>query len=202
LSKEMSDDSTRLTNALQRALSAMSDAKVPDALREIAFAKGVDFLLGDIHTSGPSPSAKERKASPPTPTEVGVKGVVQIATHLGLDEGTIERVFEVDGDNIHLVVGRKALASSKKGAQKEIAYLATAGRQAIGLDEVTNSAIVRDICDQFGVLDGSFAAALADISGRGLRVSGSGGNRTLKINKTGYETASEIVARIASEVAK
>jgi hypothetical protein len=180
----------------------MSDAEVPDALREIAFAKGVDFLLGDMSMSSPSAAAKERKPSTPTTTEVGGNGVAQIAARLGLDEGVIGRVFEVDGDNIHLVVGTKALASSKKGAQREIAYLVTAGRQAIGLDEVTASATLREVCEQFGVLDGNFAATVADISGQGLRVSGSGRNRTLKINKTGYETASEIVARIASEVAK
>lgn len=198
----MSDQRNRLTAALSAALDAMGDAKVPSDLREIAFAKSIDFVLSDGFVSSASGIKKQTNPDPAAAGGSVASGVGKIAMQLGVEDDLVERVFEVDGDDIHVVVARKALANTKRGAQKEIAYLVTAARQAVGLDEVTASATVRAVCEHFGVLDGNFGFALNDISGKGLRISGSGQSRTLKINKTGYEAAAEIIARIGSGAAK
>ncbi len=185
---------------LREAVGAVSAAKVPEAFREVAFAKGVDYLL-----HGASPATRAGK--PPPAKVVGAQhgsqgGVEPIAARLELDPGAIERVFEVDGDDVHLVVARKALPASKKGAVNEIAYLITAARQALGVDDVTTAATIRNVCEQFGVLDGNFAASVGDIGGQGIRISGSGSSRTFKINKAGYEQAAVIVTRLMAEAPK
>jgi hypothetical protein len=190
----MSDELSRLTDALREAAKAVSDAKVPTALREAAFAKGVDYLLRDNSQVAISATGQ----TPPKPPSDPTDPLGKIAVHLGLDADAVERVYEIENESVHLLVARGDLGDQKKAAVREIAYLVSAARQAADLDEVTAFATLRSVCDQFGVLDGNFATTMSELSGKGLRISGAGHKRAVKINKPGYEAASGIVQRITS----
>ena len=191
--------------ALREATEAIAAAKVPANLREIAFAKSLDHLLG----ARTQPQLREAKESTPKELVSSAKSdstgsaLSKIAAALNMDVDTVERVFEAEGDEIHIIVAPKALASAKQTATRELAYLVSASRQAAGIEDQTAAATIKDVCDHFGVLDtNNFGGAITKLGGEGLRISGSGESRHLKINKVGYEKASEIVARVASGVAK
>jgi hypothetical protein len=200
----MSDESNRLVVALREAAEAIAAAKVPAKLHEIAFAKSLDHLLGTPPQASQSAQSADLGRSPKHPQDSNQGGALgKIAAKLKIGSVIAERVFAVDGDEVHLGVARKALADSRKAATQEIAYLIAAGRQASGLEEITAASVIRDVCEQVGVLDGNnYGAAIRELQGHGFLIKGSGNSRELKINQVGYEKASEIVTRITSEAAK
>jgi hypothetical protein len=199
--RSMSNESNRLVAALREAAEAITAAKVPAKLHEIAFAKSLDHLLGTPPQESQAADLRQTSERQQDSNQVDTLG--RIAAKLKIGSAIAERVFAVDGDEVHLGVARKALADSRKAATQEIAYLIAAGRQASGLEEITAASVIRDVCEQVGVLDGNnYGAAIRELQGHGFLIKGSGNSRELKINQVGYEKASEIVTCITSEAAK
>jgi hypothetical protein len=201
----MSDASNRLVTSLREASEAIAAAKVPAKLQEIAFAKSIDHLLG-TPTHGVQTPGRQAAGTGHQTTSKGAAqggGLGKIAAKLKVSDEFIERVYAVEGEAVHLGVARKSLADSRKAATQEVAYLIAAGRQAAGIEDSTLASVIRDICEEVGVLDGNnYAAAIAELQGLGFLIKGSGKGRQLKINGVGYDKASEIVTRVASEAGK
>ena len=168
-------------------------------LRPIAFSKAFDQIAG-------VPAA----AAPPGPGAGGSGGgggdgaplsdaIGRIAVKFGVEAEIVERVLDVDEDGVHLSVPRSALNDTKKVAMREVARLIAAARQAAGVDEeYTQFAVIRDTCDDRGVLDSAnFAAAMQSLDGDGMRFRGTGRSREVKVNAAGYEKAAGIMRRVA-----
>jgi hypothetical protein len=203
----MSAESDRLVAALREAAEAVASAKVPAKLAEIAFAKSLDYLLGAPRPvplddgGGSQEQQRQRQRQQQPANHAGAIG--KIAVKLGVGAEVVERSFEVEGDEVHLSVARRVLAGSNKGATRELAYLTAASRQAAEIEDHTATGTIKAVCDRFGVLDDpNFGRTMRELDGEGLRLSGSGHGRRFKINNVGYERASEIVKRIASEGSK
>jgi len=164
----MSVESDRLVVALREAVQAIDAAKVPAKLQEIAFAKSLDHLLGTpSQPSQPREQGAQREDQPDTSSD-GALG--RIAAKLGVTGAVAERVFEVDGGEVHLLVSRKVLGKSGLAAMREVAYLIAASRQAAGLEDETASNTIRQACERFGVLDpNNFGKAIKEVDGEGLR---------------------------------
>jgi hypothetical protein len=172
--------SEHLVEALRGAVQALSEAKVPDDLREIAFAKALDHLLGNaapgrrVEGSGEHPGAGGDDGSGGKSVDLG-NPLGKIAAKFHVDVQTVERFFEVDDDGVHLLMPTRSLSSKKQQAMQEVAYLVAAGRQAIGLEEFTGWKTIRDTCENRGVLDSSnFGLAMGRLDGEGLRIKGKG----------------------------
>jgi hypothetical protein len=194
----VSADSDQLAESLRKAIAAVAAADVPDDLREVAFAKSIEYLLPEKESSSPPGGRTTPPRNPPPAGE----GLAAIASKLDVQTDEAERVYELDGDTLHLVIGKKSLPTSKKASVQELAYLVAAGRQAAGLDETTTAETLRTVCEDFDVFDGNFAKSLTQVSGEGLRMSGPARDRAIKVNKAGYEKAGEIVKRLAAGDAK
>lgn len=200
LSFAMSTTPEQLTDVLRAVVGAINDAEITEDLREIAFAKSFDFLTADApaQTGRKSLVPKDPKRDDPQPES---DGIAAIARKLKLEGDAVARVFDIDDDGVHLTVAHSALATQRKTAMQEVARLISAGRQGAGIDEEwTSIDAVRAACDNLGVLDaGNFAAAITKIGGAGVRIRGAGRKRELKVNAAGYESARELVTRLAAE---
>jgi hypothetical protein len=191
----MVEPQEHLVSALQDAVAAVDAAGVPEDLRPAAFSKAFDRISGD------PPPVRDRAAhGATTPDSDRVDDAIgRIAHKLRLESEVVGRVFDVDTDGVHLTVPRSALPSTRQDAMQEVARLIPAARQAAGIDdEYTALAAVRDACDNRGVLDAhNFARAMQPLDGDGMRFRGPSRSREVKVNAAGYETAADIVRRLA-----
>lgn len=192
--------SEALIHALKDALEALDAAQVPEDLREVAFARALDNLIGTpARTAGTDTSVAEGSAGGPSGEADGP--VANIASRLNIDVSTASRVFDVDEDGVHLVVPRGRFETSKLAATRQVAQLVVAARRAAGLDqEWTSAEHVRRTADDKGVLDSpNFAKALADLDGQGMRIRGERQNREIKINDAGFEAAGKVAEQLVGE---
>jgi hypothetical protein len=166
---------------LRRALDVVDSAQLPDALRPT----GLVLAYWDSVTSSPPEGASPSTAQ--NPAEI-----------LGCDALAVARVYDVDDDGVHLNIRRSALASSRRAAMEQIALLVVAGRQAHKIEEWTQADVVRKACEEMGVLDGHFAAALDRLKGDGLRLRGTGATREMKMNAAGFEQAGRLITSLAA----
>jgi hypothetical protein len=196
----MTTPSALLVDALNASLAAVDAAAIPPELRPIAFSKSFDFLTGAnaVTPAGTSSPLDDGDGGGGGGADSTSDPVAKIAGKLGVGAELVSRVYDVDEEGVHLMVGRSALDDRKRFAMQEVARLIIAGRQALGLEEFTSSKTIRDACEDRGVLDsGNFAVALAGLDGKGVRLRGSGAGREGKMNAAGYEAAADDVKRLA-----
>lgn len=160
--------SGHLTGMLRDVLAALDEAKVPDDLREVAFAKAFDLTAGVPAASSTSPAA-----TPPAGGGNADHGdpIGRIAAKLGIPPDQAGQVFDVDDDGPHLTVSPSAFDSKKRFAMQEIIRVVSAARQALELEEFTPTKELRRVCEDRGVLDSAnFSSALAGLDGDGMRL--------------------------------
>jgi hypothetical protein len=128
--------SEHLVEALRGAVQALSEAKVPDDLREIAFAKALDHLLGNaapgrrVEGSGEHPGAGGDDGSGGKSVDLG-NPLGKIAAKFHVDVQTVERFFEVDDDGVHLLMPTRSLSSKKQQSmQRSRTRLPLVGRRS------------------------------------------------------------------------
>jgi hypothetical protein len=190
-----------LTQALRDASSAVDEAGIPKDLREIAFARALDYAL---LPSQPPPEPRPKADGPPDHQhqdgDADAPSLENLVKKLDVPLSQVQRIYEIDDEGVHLLMSTSDLPAKKQDAMAEIAYLIIAGRQATGLDEFTSPKVVKEAADNRGVLDSSnFWKAVGKIDGKGIRIRGTNANRDFKINQAGYEKAAAIVKRIADE---
>ncbi|MBJ7353473.1 MAG: hypothetical protein JHC98_01485 [Thermoleophilaceae bacterium] len=187
-----------LTDAIKEATSALEESNVPEDLREVAFSKALDSLLGlstnANHSAAPTASTQSSKVESDLDAPMAA-----IATRLRIPDDVVSRVFDVDDDGVHLIPPRSAFAGQKKKATQEVALLIAAARQAAGIEDWTEVAEIRKVAEKKGVLDsGNFASQMSDLDGHGLRLRGERSKRELKMNDAGYESAGLLAAELIS----
>jgi hypothetical protein len=193
----------RLVEALKNAVAVVDDAKVPNDLREAAFVRALDELLGRISPIA-RPSSEQVDRASEAPTSVAVDddgGVGRIAKRLHIGTELAARIFDVDEDGLHLLSPRSAFDTKRLTATQQVATLVVAGRQAAISDEGwTEAADVRAVADKKGVLDpANFAKAINALDGQGMRIRGNPRNREIKMNDHGFELAGQLAARLVNE---
>lgn len=188
-------------DVLIKVLADLKAAEVPDDLREVAFTLGVKMLVG-----GPSsPSVQTSLLAPPpqlkapalgTPPTIESPGAL-LSTRLGIEYEDIVEVFNFAETGPELVIGSGRLPSATAAATKQIAVLVTAARQGIGLEEWTSFASIREACHAYGRLDtNNFASTMKEIEGYFSVRTPSPRKREVKLNRPGWEHASELVAEL------
>jgi hypothetical protein len=195
-----------LANAIERAVKAVDAAAVPEDLREIAFTKALESTLGiaaGAPTVTPS-SGGGSGAGTGTITSEGPRRptdrVGTIAAKCGVGADRVAKVLEEDGDELHIIVPRSRFDSAKKRAMQQVALLIAAGRQAAGIDEdATSLVVIKERCDEVGVLDdGNFSRHMAE-KRDGVRIKGGDRKRELKVNGAGFEAAGKLISTLAEE---
>jgi hypothetical protein len=188
-----------LAGAIERALRAVDAAKVPDDLREIAFSKALDSTLGIAKVDsvgrvrGENGDGGEGAGTPPV-TDRAAK----IARKCKVAPESVAKVFEEDGDELHIIASRSKFAPSMKEAMQQVALLTAAARQAAGLDEdATPLTVIRARCEEVGVLnEGNFSRHMAERR-EGVRIKGQERRRELKVSNPGFEAAGRLISSLA-----
>jgi hypothetical protein len=191
----MADD---LAQAIREAAEAVAAADVPDDLREVAFSKALDAKLG-LGVGAPSAgSGGGTSGASGHTTESTTDAIVKIARKCNVATDQVDKVLEEDGDAIHITASRSKFAQSQKQGMQQVALLISAARQAAGLDEdATPLSVIKDHCDEVGVLDeGNFSRHMAERRD-GVRVRGPNRRRELKVNNSGFEAAGKLISDLA-----
>lgn len=188
------------TAILEDALQITKRANLPPNLEAIGFEKTIDYLLGNHSASdkqqrspATAPSGNESDADDSrSPLET-------IAQKLQVDLSTVEEIFSIDGDKgLQLIVGAGKLGPEKRAAMRLLAVLVAGGRQVGGVEEWTNLATVREVCDQFGRLDAkNFSTVMNGLDDIfGYRGKG-GANRQMRINRSGWEELKTAITNLS-----
>jgi hypothetical protein len=188
---------TNVEKILTEAREAVDAAQIPDDLRALAFEKAVDLLAGNIQASNGSATATGGgTAGSSTATGVDQR-LAKIAQRLGVEVAKLAYVYDLDQDDVTLVVPRSKLDSTKAIATREVALLYAAARQAGGYDEThTNVTSIKSKVDDMGVLDaGNFASQVKTIDGMSVK-GATAQSREFKVTQHGYEEAAKVIARV------
>lgn len=177
---------------LQEALKAVEEAKIPADLRPVAFGRAIDVLAG----TGVTPPAERRM----TGGGGGAGGAGRndgplgmIATRLEIDAETVDAAYHLDDEGqVQLGVPARKLDARKSAATEQIALLLAAGRQAARAEERTPVGIIRDAVTSYGKRDeANFAGTIAEMDDV-FNITGTGQQRRVKVNRTGYVEAGEL----------
>jgi hypothetical protein len=108
-------------------------------------------------------------------------------------------VFDVEDEDLRVIVAPSRLPTKKSAATKVLAVLVAAGRQAGGFDDGwTSSAKIRDVCRDYGKLDGpNFATALGAMKHE-FAFRGKGSHREVKVTRPGFVQAHRFVSEFTS----
>lgn len=179
--------------ALEAAVAAVKEAKVPKDLRVAAFNAA---FYGSNSTPAESPQTPARAPASSPPMEDESDQIGTIAQKLEMDSSSVGLVYDVDEDGVHLTMKRDILSSINKVAQQEVTYLVVAARQAIGLEEWTSTKTVLEATHDRGVHDTNVSKAITALDGDGFRFRGPKSKREMKINAVGLSKAAAIVKRL------
>jgi hypothetical protein len=191
-------DPNDVKSILSGAVKAVTDAKVPDDLKSVAFEKAVDLLAGRIATG--SVAAPETPIPVGTPAPIAGSQLDRLVARLGLPHEVVEGVFAEGRDGLHVNVRPERLSRSKSAGARELAMLVAAMHQAES-DEPTSVEEIRRVVEDYNRYDQpNFASSLAALKGPFL-MSGSSRARTFKLTRPGWSEASKLVERLASQKA-
>ncbi len=184
---------TDMADMFKAMLAAMEEAGVPDDLRAVAFAKGLDLLAAGSHRPGGVPPATGEEPSAPSEG-----GMARIAAKLSVSVDAAREVFDLDGDRLDLIVPPGRLDKTKARATREIGLLISAARQASSLDtDWTPTSTIRDACTEFGKYDSANFATSLNTLGNLCSFRGKGQQREVRVNRQGLEEAGVLVRRLS-----
>jgi len=178
---------------LADAVKAVTDAKVPDDLKSIAFEKAVDLLAARI---SPQPAAPQSAggATSAAPTAVGSQ-LDRLAARFGLAHDVVEGVFAEGRNGLQVNVRPERLSRSKSAGARELAMLVAAMHQAES-DDPTPVEEIRRVVEEYSRYDQpNFASSLAAMKGPFL-VSGPSRARTFKLTRPGWQQAADLVREL------
>jgi hypothetical protein len=119
----------------------------------------------------------------------------KIAQRTGADATKLPYVYDLDDDDVSVIVKRSKLGSGDSAATRELALLYCAARQAADYGAQTSIELVRSRVEDMGVYDGpNFSKHIKGVDG--LTVKGSGNARECKVTQHGFEEAGKLIARI------
>lgn len=188
---------------LQKAIDAVNGANIPSELREIAFTRAIDLVIGVKPTA--SKATNDSNDSTGDGSDVGGKPtdsdrLKKIADAVGISRERIEMIYDEHEDDLQIVVDPGQLGSTMKERSKSIGLLLAAGRQLGGWDEsATADSVVRSEVDRLGVYDGgNYSKYMKDMNAW-FNVNGSGRNATFKLKFQGREYLKNFAKGLAGE---
>jgi hypothetical protein len=191
-------DPDAVTAVLREAAEVVEAAGLPADLRSVAFGKVVDLLA---EVTQPQPAAAPGSGPAVRASRAGSvrrsgDKLESIATAFGVDRELVDDTFHLDGDEIRLSITSGQLDSHMGRAAQQIAVLVAAARQAAGDDEEwTDTATIRAVANDFDKLNRHFAEQLDELRDV-FSFAGNGRGRRVKVKRTGYERAGELVRRL------
>jgi len=193
--------SEQIEDQLTEALAAVENTSIPDDLRAVAFASAFWVARAGLEPppptqAGPTPPGQTPPAEPVDPN-AGPEA--KIANKLKISTDDVEFTYEINGEDVAFAVPPSHLASMKKDAIAQIAYVLSAGRQAAGIESETSGRLLKETCDDCARTDTNFSRILGALHGEGLIVRGAGQAATIKVNRDGYERAAATIKQLRGQ---
>lgn len=169
-------------------LAEAADIVLRSGIPSELWPTGFRWTLEEIQRVGASmPTARQ-------PTTSDGPGADRLRRLLGLTADQLERVYDLSGAEVGLVVSRSKLPAQKARATKTVAVLFAAGRQGASDEEWTPIDVIREQCRQYGVLDAPNFASAISAAGDSLVIRGRGAQREVKVTRGGFEEAGRLAA--------
>lgn len=184
----------KVEDVLREAAVAVEAAKLPDDLRSAAFAKAVDLIAGG---GAPAVSEVTPTAKAETKKAAGDQDPLSmIAKRFSVTRELADEAFAIEDGEPSLAVARTKLANSDKGASRQIAVLVAAARQAAGMEEWTESSVIRDAAASYNRFDpNNFANTVGSLEDD-FSFSGKGQSRRVKVRRDGFKKAGALVQQL------
>jgi hypothetical protein len=192
-----------VTDLLARALAAVEGAKVPEDLREVAFTAA----LGMLTNSQPAVTPFSAESSPSSPAARGAADTAptgstlleKIASGLEVEPTNAKRLFaEQDGEPV-LILKASKLPKTISAAACDIALLVMAGRQLGGIDDYTESDVLREATRRYGKFDSrNFATSMKSLDNL-ILTEGKGAGMKRKLTHPGVEAAAALAQKYIAE---
>lgn len=168
-------------------------------LRPVAFAKLLEWIPEAerfANVAGSDPSAGDREA------QTERSGNALIASALAVEVQTVEEVFVERDGRLEPVVPRSRLDRAKTAATRELGTLLVLARQVGEEEEWIPVSAIRDLCDEYGVLDArNFAATVAAMDDI-FQIRGRGQGREVRLRRTGLEAAKKLLIKFEAGMRK
>lgn len=190
----ITDDAQTAVNA---ALAVLAETSVPQELRETTYAEVLKAFLRERQVGDPSgrgtPSAVSSEES------LGHGLLTRVARAAEVPVELVEEIYYL-GDAGEALVGLAAskFGSSKSEATRRVCLLVALPRQVSGDEQWTSTSVLRDACQEYGVLDSANFArnllALSDI----FQFQGSGPQRKVRLTRRAYEAAGQLMRELVA----
>lgn len=123
----------------------------------------------------------------------------KVAAGLDLPSNKIQRLFAEKDGAPELIVKATKLPKSKAGAAHDISLLTMAARQLGGLEDYTETGVLRDTTKRYGKFDsGNFGTQMRSLDNL-ILTDGKGANAKRKLTQPGVEAAAELAKKYLEE---
>lgn len=193
-----SDGSDARRKLLQAAEAEVRASGIEERLWPVAFGKLFDALYEEGRVND-----GERSRFPDEGASGGAEEslIQRIARHLGLATEIVDETFFENDGQVGVALPPSKLEDSKKAATRQLATLVVLGNQAAGISDWTPVAEIRNVCNEFGVLDiPNFAATISRMDDI-LQVRGKGQYREARLRRPGLEVAKHLLINFAGRSA-
>lgn len=188
-------DEAEIRQTIQRVISIVEEAGVPQELRATAFDHAWAALAGTAAPAGVGP----RPERAPQETGEGAEPNAAFAHRLGVEPQALVDIYQLQEDGSFRVdVPPNILLDNKREATIQLALLVCAGRQD-SLEGTTSGAVISRVCDDHDRPDRSnFATTMRGRSDL-WRITGGGRGRPSDygLRRTGWQQAGEVVRLLA-----
>lgn len=180
-----------MSEILRRAYEETLAAKLPPELEPAGFAALASHFLA---ASSPGKSGIQAQFGPATSVHDWPS---RAAARMNLSVETLDSVFDTAETEPRLIVSFGRLPQGRAAATRTVALILAAARQGGEVDDGwTSTAILREACRDFGVLDqANFASHVTALDGAAFR--GTGARREVKVTARGFELASQQIGAMA-----
>jgi hypothetical protein len=192
---------------LRSASAAVNSAAVPDDLRAAAFKAAVRLLAWDAVSGDRNAEASARQPPAVGPqratgsADSGSALLERIGERVHVTADRLGYVYAEDGRHVRVIIRSAKLAKAKAAGAQQVALLVMAGRQAAGIDDYTESSVLRDECKRYGKFDqtnfGKHMRALDDA----VITQGKAQTTKRKLTDPGFDRAGELTTKLLGEEA-
>ena len=182
------------TELLKQVVAILDEARVPAELRPTAF----EHVWRELsQTAQPGEGPASGSSAIPPPADDGGDDYGRVAARLKLNPAVVGDVYEPGADGaLQVVVPSAALNKTKTVAQRELALLLCAARQATIEEQATEGSVIRQLCEQYGKLDAPNFAQNMKEGEHWWIIGGTTQKKTYKLRTQGWEAAAQLVGRI------
>jgi hypothetical protein len=188
------DMARKIENVLREAAAAVEAAELPDDLRSAAFAKAVDLIAGTKEPGAQSTTSTAE--TEPRKMSNDRELLSKIAERLEVDPELVSEAFAIEDGEPSLAVARTKLANTDQGAAKQIALLVAAARQAAGVEDWTDSSVIREAVVSYNRFDTNNFAKAVNALEDDFSFSGKGQARRVRVRRDGFRNAGALVQEL------